>query len=622
MGETIHPERQTVEKCLKDKTYYIDFYQREYVWGTETVKILLDDIFNAFEQSYVLIKDSELTPESLDKYLTWYYLNVFITNTVDSKTFIVDGQQRLSTLTLICVKLYNLTQDDDEKDMLRPCIHGRSWKTLVYRIDHEKRQRAMDYIFQNSKPLGEYKNQTEETIVGRYHDISSYIDNKNLDAKKLTAFIYYVLHKIVLVELSIEKQDDTAMVFEVINDRGEPLKPFEILKGKLIGALNKADTDSYAQKWDTYIQRVKSSDDYKNFEDNFFATYLKAKFIYKENSKKEGLINNSYHRYIFDKNDEADALQFRKYDKNRISSIKNFIDNDMNYYTKLYAKILTNQNNNKFLEYSNNILQLDGQYQLIMSACSIDDPEEDEKINTISKEYERLFMLLQMNNVYESNRFHEILYTIKKEIKDKSPNEYRKVFDKTIIDAIATELNLKVKMVNSVLDYNRFSQLSYCTSRWFYYLLARVEDFICSKLQIQPENDVLTMSVVHSNKKGYHIEHIFSINEENINYFENEDDFMDRRNSIGALLLLKGSDNISSSNEPYKDKLETYSHGPVWARTLSSSFYHKNPNMKKFNSELRSSAGVQFTSFDKKFTPESMEERTKLLFELVKIIWA
>ncbi|MBP3749788.1 MAG: HNH endonuclease [Ruminobacter sp.] len=257
-----------------------------------------------------------------------------------------------------------------------------------------------------------------------------------------------------------------------------------------------------------------------------------------------------------------------------------------------------------------------------MSACSIDDPEEDEKINTISKEYERLFMLLQMNNVYESNRFHEILYTIKKEIKDKSPNEYRKVFDKTIIDAIATELNLKVKMVNSVLDYNRFSQLSYCTSRWFYYLLARVEDFICSKLQIQPENDVLTMSVVHSNKKGYHIEHIFSINEENINYFENEDDFMDRRNSIGALLLLKGSDNISSSNEPYKEKLETYSHGPVWARTLSSSFYHKNPNMKKFNSELRSSAGVQFTSFDKKFTPESMEERTKLLFELVKIIWA
>jgi len=33
--------------------------------------------------------------------------------------------------------------------------------------------------------------------------------------------------------------DDSAMVFEIINDRGEDLKPFDILKGKLIGALSK-----------------------------------------------------------------------------------------------------------------------------------------------------------------------------------------------------------------------------------------------------------------------------------------------------------------------------------------------------------------------------------------------
>ena len=414
MSKTIQPERQTVQECLKDKTYYIDFYQREYVWSTETVKVLLDDIFNSFEQSYNLINDAELTPECMEKNLSWYYLNVFITNTVESKTFIVDGQQRLSTLTLICVKLYNLTSDTDEKDLLRPCIFGLDWKKPVYRIDHVKRQRAMDSIFKGGDSLDTYKNQTEKTIVERYRDISAYIDNKNLDSKEISAFIYFILYKIVLVELSIQKQDDTAMVFEVINDRGEPLKPFEILKGKLIGALNKSDTDAYAQKWDNYIQRVKSSEEVRNFEDNFFATYLKARFIDKENSKKEGLINNSYHRYIFDKNDEADTLQFRRYDDNRVTSIKNFIDNDMNYYTKLYARIVINNDKNKYLEYSKNILQLDGQYQLILTACSINDPNEEEKINVIAKEYERLFMLLQMNGVYESNKFHEISYAIKK----------------------------------------------------------------------------------------------------------------------------------------------------------------------------------------------------------------
>ena len=45
MAQNIEPYRQTVQACLKDKIYYIDFYQREYVWSDETVKILLDDIF-------------------------------------------------------------------------------------------------------------------------------------------------------------------------------------------------------------------------------------------------------------------------------------------------------------------------------------------------------------------------------------------------------------------------------------------------------------------------------------------------------------------------------------------------------------------------------------------------
>ena len=62
MGQMIQPDRQTVQQCLKDKTYYVDFYQREYVWSKKTVEILLDDIFDVFEQSYIQIKDAELTP--------------------------------------------------------------------------------------------------------------------------------------------------------------------------------------------------------------------------------------------------------------------------------------------------------------------------------------------------------------------------------------------------------------------------------------------------------------------------------------------------------------------------------------------------------------------------------
>ena len=57
------------------------------------------------------------------------------------------------------------------------------------------------------------------------------------DLVKLTYYITYVLDRISIVEIRIERQDNVAMIFEVVNDRGLGLKPYEILKGKLIGTL-------------------------------------------------------------------------------------------------------------------------------------------------------------------------------------------------------------------------------------------------------------------------------------------------------------------------------------------------------------------------------------------------
>lgn len=123
MQQTIDPRNQTVESCLKNKSYYIDFYQREYVWSKDTVETLLRDIFYAFELSYEQYKDAELSQEVLEKY-NWYYLNIFITNNVEGKVYIVDGQQRLSTLTLIAAKLYHATKNEDLRDTLKDCIYG------------------------------------------------------------------------------------------------------------------------------------------------------------------------------------------------------------------------------------------------------------------------------------------------------------------------------------------------------------------------------------------------------------------------------------------------------------------------------------------------------------------
>lgn len=611
MQQTIDPRNQTVESSLKNKSYYIDFYQREYVWAKETVEILLRDIFYAFELSYEQYKDAELTQEVLDKY-NWYYLNIFITNNVEGKVYIVDGQQRLSTLTLIAAKLYHTTQNENLRDTLKDCIFGKDkWKGNVYRLDHDKRKDIMDCILNNTEPPKSFKNKTEETLIARYNDISEYINKKAMDEKELNTFISYFLERLVLVELGITK-DDTPMIFEVINDRGEPLKPFEILKGKLIGALSKNDTEQFSEIWDVALNRL------FNIEDEFFIDYIKSHFVFKRNSKQESAINNAYHRYIFESNDIASQLAFRKVDEHQISNIKKFIREDLDYYSKLYAKI--RKNNDEFLIYTNSVLALSGQYQIILSACEINDPQEEEKIHKIASEYNRLFILLTLNGVYNSNTFQEISYSLNEKIRGLELSRYREIFDKCIQRAIQERRG--TTNLTSLLDYQVFLKANYTNidKRTLRYFLARIEKFICDKLQREMNNDVLYIATRTGYKTGYHIEHILSHNDTNLRQFKDEEDFENKRNLLGGLLLLKDQDNISSGNEEYQDKLKTYSAGLVWGHTLCKDFYHINKKMDELNAELQAKCGHKIHSIDC-FDEQALMNRCELLYNLVKLIW-
>ena len=108
------------------------------------------------------------------------------------------------------------------------------------------------------------------------------------------------------------------------------------------------------------------------------------------------------------------------------------------------------------------------------------------------------------------------------------------------------------------------------------------------------------------------------LNEENKKYFEDEDTFLVERNRLGGLLLLKGKDNISSSNEVYQQKLKTYSGTLLWNETLREDFYKSNLDVERFKKEHK---------FDElkainEFNAQALEDRHKLLFKIANMIWA
>ena len=68
---------------------------------------------------------------------------------------------------------------------------------------------------------------TAENMVANYLTISGILDDKLSDQRSFETFVFYFLHRLVLINLSVE-QTDVSMVFEVINDRGVRLRPYEI----------------------------------------------------------------------------------------------------------------------------------------------------------------------------------------------------------------------------------------------------------------------------------------------------------------------------------------------------------------------------------------------------------
>ena len=616
----VQPNNQTVENCLKQRTYYIDFYQREYVWNKETVTVLLDDVFYSFDLAYQEHKGKDITPEVIGQY-NWYYLNIYITNTIGGKEYIVDGQQRLTTLCLIATKLYHFANDDQDRfenliDTLKDCILGKDkYKGNIFWLDNDKRGRVMQHLISN--PKSEYKGNidftTEENILNRYKDVDKYFENKRLTPDQLQSFIMYFLERLVLVELKIEK-DDTPMVFEVINDRGVALKPFEILKGKLIGALDKDDTEKYSELWEESLNQL------RGIEDAFFIDYLKGRFIFRKSADIEKSVNNEYHRYIFSDNDIADSLGFRKKDENHLKNIKDFIAKKLVYFTALYSKI--KRNDYIYLSYNYDINDLSGQYQNILASCEVNDLLEQEKIETISKEIDRFYILLRLNGVYSSSNYTELQYNLNGLLQKQEPGVFRRIFNDLLISVIKETRN--VSEVSSILEYDKFAVRGYedIDRRPLRYFFARVEKYICDNTGKEMENSVNYISTKTGHKTGYHIEHVISRNQENKRYFLSEEEFEIKRNKLGGLLLLFNMDNVISNNEQYFDgKRKTYNNGLVWCRTLIDTFYHKtNSRFSNFNNDFKEKTGLEFQPIEQ-FDSGALEYRSKLLYSIVKDIW-
>ena len=609
----ISPDKQNIDRVFSNTTYHIDFYQRDYKWTSEPVERLLDDIFFKFNEEYEKFKSLEPSPETITKY-PWYYLNTYVTNTIEGKVYVVDGQQRLTTLTLILIALNKTAKSHKSKlqKWIENKIAGQSGYGAKFWMNHEKHVTTLEGLFEAKKELEEIDTSsgiTAVNMVNNFKIIETWLNSRLSDQNKFETFVFYFLYRLVLINLAVE-QTDVPMVFEVINDRGVRLKPYEILKGKLLGQIDKLELDkSYNGLWEKQVNAINSFDFKEDEIDSFFRYYLKGNYA---NTRKDGTrFDGEYQREVFS-NEMDKVLKLKHNPKN----VKDFLDNPFSFYTNLYLKLLkaySNDSKKHHYVYLNRLNEMNSQFMLILSGIKLYDPEEEAKINALAYELDRLFSLLQLQNAYDSNTFNDTIYLILSEIRDQPLNTIRPVFDKHLLKVLAEKRNTQV---DTPFQYSFFKNIGISLNpRFKRYFFARVEEFLSDNMSLNLKHSLSDLVSKTGHKTGFHIEHILSYNEENLNLFNNDKDlFEQERNRLGGILLLKGKDNISSNNEPYTDKLKSYANTLYWNETLREDTYKSKLDMRDLNEKFNLNPLNQFG-------PDELEQRHKILFEIAKVIW-
>ncbi|AWZ19120.1 hypothetical protein RTM1035_14957 [Roseovarius sp. TM1035] len=609
----IAPDKQNIDKLFGNTAYYIDFYQRDYKWTDEPVRRLLDDIFYGFDVTYDKNQSLDPKPETVAAKYPWYYLNTYVTNTIDGRVYVVDGQQRLTTLTLILINLLHRAEKEKSKlkGWISSKIAGQAGYQTHFWMNHERHTETLQALYDDMDKIPTDSGITAQNMLENYNLIEGYLDRKLSSSHKFETFVFYFLQRLVLINLSVE-QTDVPMVFEVINDRGVRLRPYEILKGKLLGQIDKIElnTGDYNEKWEICVNRINQ---HKADEiDAFFIYYLKAKFA--DNRKAGTRFDSDYHREIF----KPDLNEKLKLERNP-GRVKSFISEDLEYYSTLYNRIwnLSNKEKDSFEAiYYNRLNEMDSQFLLMLSACTVNDPEEDVKLKLIPYNIDRLFSLLRLQRSYDSNEFADAVFEISVGIREKPAEEVSEIFENKLVELLAKRRGTEV---SNTFEYGQFRNTSITDipARFTRYFFARVDRFIAQGTNTgekHPFGDLVTKT---GTVNGFHIEHILSHNKQNLAIFENDEErFESERNRLGGILLMKGKDNISSNNEPYVRKLKSYAKTLHWNESLREDSYKSKKDFEGFMNNTK----LVFKPCDQ-FGPDELEARQKLLFDISRLMW-
>ncbi|MCM7772729.1 DUF262 domain-containing HNH endonuclease family protein [Enterobacter asburiae] len=231
-----------------DFDYEIPPYQRPYAWTTEQAGELFDDLndFYHYEKQ-----------ES-------YFLGSIVLIKQESRPHaqVIDGQQRLTTLTILIAALTHLIDDDDAKAECFAYIQepGKKLQGIPAKPRLALRQRDREFFASTVQSLkfselasidsATLNNESQINIQKNALLLQTKLQQAFVDTDALINFGIFLMTRCFLVAVTSPSQQSAFRVFSVLNNRGMDLLPSDLIKADAIGKITESKRNAFNDKWE------------------------------------------------------------------------------------------------------------------------------------------------------------------------------------------------------------------------------------------------------------------------------------------------------------------------------------------------------------------------------------
>ena len=286
MQQTIKATEKELAKIFcNDYRFAIPDYQRPYAWTVEHTDALLDDLMIALDDATDGDKPSDFN-KAIDK-APPYFLGsiVLIKDPKDSRAQVVDGQQRLTTLTILFCVLRELAKDDNAPGINGYVCEKGDWTKRTEDCFHlTLRARDRDFFENNVQTGGRLRDFISQGRARftdsqqHIHENAKYLWDKLLevDEAKRKLLTMFLALRCYLVVVAASDQNSAYRVFSVMNARGLDLSPTDILKAEIIGTIKDDERTKYTNRWEEIEEKL-GRDDFNNLFAHIRMIHMKTK---------------------------------------------------------------------------------------------------------------------------------------------------------------------------------------------------------------------------------------------------------------------------------------------------------------------------------------------------------